>query len=102
MNYYRSKITGKIITDKALRNLYDIYGEADGNVVDWYIKKEVIEPVEDPSLEECIRYGNDGVAVIRFRELNEEVSFEDAKKAVRDLRRELKIPYKPKAHKRKK
>ena len=102
MNYYRSKITGKIITDKALRNLYDIYGEADGNVVDWYIKKEVIEPVEDPSLEECIRYGNDGVAVIRFRELNEEVSFEDAKKAVRDLRRELKIPYKPKTHKRKK
>ena len=26
MLYYRSKITGKIITDKTIRNFYDIYG----------------------------------------------------------------------------
>lgn len=100
MNYYRSKITGKIISEKALRNLYDIYGRNSGNVVDSYILKDVLESVEDPSLEECIRHGNDGVAIIRFREMNEEATFADAKKAVQDLRRELKIPYKTKTRKK--
>lgn len=94
MNYYRSKVTGKIITEKALRNLYDIYGQAEGNVVDHYILKEVIEKIDPPTLEDCIRHGNDGVAIIRFREMNEDASFEEARKAIRDLRHELKIPYK--------
>lgn len=97
MNYYRSKVTGKIITEKALRNLYDIYGQAEGNIVDHYILKEVIEKIDPPTLEDCIRHGNDGVAIIRFREMNEEASFADAKNAVQDLRRELKIPYSDKA-----
>lgn len=94
MNYYRSKITGMIITEKTIRNLYDIYGKAPGNVVDVHIMNEVLEVVNDPSLEDCIRYGNDGVAIIRFRELNENATFEEAKSAVKGLRQELKIPYK--------
>lgn len=99
MNYYRSKITGKIITEKALRNLYDIYGRAEGNVVDHYILKEIIEKIEPPTLEDCLRHGNDGVAIFRFRELNENVSFDDARKAVHDLRHELRIPYNTKVRK---
>lgn len=102
MNYYRSKITGKIITEKALRNLYDIYGKAEGNVVDHHILKEIIEKIEPPTLEDCIRHGNDGVAIFRFRELNEDTTFDEAKQAIRDLRYELKIPYKTKTRKREK
>lgn len=101
MLYYRSKITGKIITDKTIRNFYDIYGKGSGNVVDSYILKEVVEKVEDPSLEECIRNGNDGVAIIRFRELNKEATFEEARTAIRDLRKELGLSYKPKTYNKK-
>lgn len=96
MNYYRSTITNKIITEKVLRGLYDIYGKESGNHVDLVILKEHLEPVESPSLEDCIQHGNDGVAIIRFRELNQEASFEEAKEAIRSLRKELKRTHKKK------
>ena len=70
-------------------------------MVDSYILKEVVEKVEDPSLEECIRNGNDGVAIIRFRELNKEATFEEARTAIRDLRKELGLSYKPKTYNKK-
>lgn len=89
MNYFRSRITGKIITEKNLRSLYDIYGKGEGNVVDSYIMKEIVEPIDPPCFEDCLHSGNDGVAIVRFRELNPESSFEEAKKAIMDLRREF-------------
>lgn len=95
MTYYRSKTTKKIVTEKVINSLYDIYGRGAGNMVDEHILKELVEIVEDPSLDECLRHGNEGVAIVRFRELNPEISFEDAKKAIRDLKRELKIGFKP-------
>lgn len=90
MNYYRSTITGKIVSEKALRNLYDIYGKDKGNFVDMVVTKEILEPVENPSLEECLRHGNDGIAILRYRELNENASFEEAKEFVQKIRKEMK------------
>lgn len=95
MKYYRSKITKKIVSEKLVRSLRDIYGKEQLEEK----TKEILELVEDPTVEECLRNGSEGVAILRYRELNDQVSFEDAKEYIQNLRKELKIPYKTKKKK---
>lgn len=95
MKYYRSKITNKIVSEKLIRGLQDIYGKEQLEEK----TKEVLDLVENPTVEDCLRNGSEGVAILRYRELNGDASFEDAKAYVQSLRKELKIPYKTKKKK---
>lgn len=65
--YYRSKNTGKIVTDYAIRAVRDIYGIDRENL----LRSKTIEPVENPSVIDCLRDGNRVVAIKRYRELHE-------------------------------
>lgn len=94
MKFYRSTITGKIVSEKAIRDLHDIYGNGPGNCVDEHILKEnILIEISEPSIVDCLDCGNDGIAILRYRELHPDVSFEVAKNEVKKIRKKHNIPY---------
>lgn len=86
MQYYKSSITGKILTQHDVDILDDIYGEDAA----WHaIDTGSIEKIDPPSVIDCIKHSREFVAVHRYREINK-CSPGDAVKAVRELKARMK------------
>lgn len=65
--YYRSNVTGRIISDASIRVLDDVYG---AGFVDEAISFGTIVPIENPSVIDCIRDGTRVAAIYRYREIH--------------------------------
>lgn len=83
MQYYRSSITGLIVSDNFSKSLAYIFGP---NAVQKYVEDGVLIPIEAPTVNECIRHGSGSVAVVRYRELNPDCSWPEASEAVRKIK----------------
>ena len=64
--YYRSAITGKIVSSVSV--LDDIYGKGQVKLL---VNAGTLQEVEDPDLIDMIKNGTGVAAVLRYRELNE-------------------------------
>lgn len=85
MNYYQSSITKKIMTENYLKVIDQVYGEGRMNDL---INDGIVSEVPHPTVEECIYYGSNSVAVIRYKEVYG-VTWDEANKAVRKLRKKM-------------
>lgn len=81
--YYRSKHTGRIVMDNAIRVLNDIYGEDN---VKCNILNEDLEVIEEPHIIDCIKYGGLVVAGVRYRELHPGVTPKEAIKEIKKIK----------------
>ena len=83
MQYYKSTITGKILTQHDLDIFDDIYGENSA----WNaIGTGSIEKIDPPSVIDCIKNSSsEVVAVRRYREINN-CKLADAVEAVREIK----------------
>lgn len=86
MKYYRSKHTGKIFNQKISKIIDMIYGKgsfeydvSNGNMVE----------IEPPSLVDCIMFGNNSLAIARYLEIYPGTEWEDGKRAIHILRKEV-------------
>lgn len=86
MRYFKSKFTGKILSENFAKCLDYTYGR---NTINELIEDGVLIEIVDPSLEECILHGSGSLGVVRYRELNPEASWTEASKQVRYLRKNL-------------
>lgn len=87
MQYYKSTITGKILTQHDLDILDDIYGE---NTAWNAIGTGPIEKIDPPSVIDCIKNAySEVVAIHRYREINN-CKLADATKAVREIKARMK------------
>lgn len=84
MEYYKSKFTNKIVASNYARCLNYVYGR---DTIDRMLARGDLEVVENPSVEELVNYGGGSVAVIRYRELHPDVSWDKAVEAVRDIKK---------------
>ena len=80
--YYQSAITKKIVAENFAKCLDYVYGRGE---VEKLIEEKTLIPIEEPSVEDCLRFGSGSVAVIRYRELNPDTSWAEASKAVRHI-----------------
>jgi hypothetical protein len=78
MQYYRSKATGKILSEGSLKVLNDVFGN---EVIPNMVADGLLVSIETPSVVECIRSGNLASAFTRYRELHD-CTMDEAKKAV--------------------
>lgn len=85
--YYRSNVTGCIISGGSIRILDDVYGK--NGVMDT-IKNGTITPIEDPTVMECILHGSKVAAYIRYRETHTNCTLSEARTAVEKMEQELK------------
>ena len=65
--YYKSNITGKILTEGQIQHHCDVYGD-DTIVAD--IKIGILTKVESPSVIDFIKCGNMSGATLRYKELH--------------------------------
>lgn len=86
MTYYRSKFTNRIIASNFARCLDYVYGR---NTIEDMIEDGDLIVEEAPSVEDCIKNGGGSVAVVRYMELNPDVSWNDASQEIRRLKKEL-------------
>ena len=84
--YYRSRYTGKIFTKRFASILDDIYGPG---CFDYDITIGNLIPIEPPSLVDCIKDGNDRLAVFRYREIYKGTSWDDARNAIVLLKKDV-------------
>lgn len=84
MEYYKSKFTGKIVAANYARCLNYVYGR---DCIDRLLARGDLEVVIEPTVEELVQYGGGSVAVLRYRELHPEVSWEEASTIVRDIKK---------------
>lgn len=84
--YYRSSVTGRIITDTSLKVIEDIYGK---NGLNNAIKYDVVCKIDpDPSVIDCIEYGTTVAAIMRYREIHK-CSRKEARKGVARIKRDM-------------
>lgn len=81
--YYRSKQTGRIVLDNAVQTLKEIF---DPNYVDLNIIGDVLEPIPEPHIIDCIKYGGIVVGGLRYRDLHPGVTPKEAIKAVKQIK----------------
>lgn len=87
MQYYKSTITGKILTQNELNILDAIYGTGARQRA---IEGDAVEKIDPPSVIDCIKYASsEAVAVFRYREINN-CKLADATKAVREIKARMK------------
>ena len=60
--YYQSAITKKIVAENFAKCLDYVYGRGE---VEKLIEEKTLIPIEEPSVEDCLRFGSGSVAVIR-------------------------------------
>lgn len=84
MEYYKSKFTNKIIAANYARCLNYVYGR---DTIDRMLARGDLEVVINPSVEELVQHGGGSVAVIRYRELHPDASWDEAATAVRDIKK---------------
>lgn len=89
MKYYKSVYTGKIIRETSLKVFEDVYG-TDAIPRSLISAGMLIEIDKEPTVLDCLTYGNRGLAIQRYREIHE-CDYAEAKKVVDaiegDLRR---------------
>lgn len=86
--YYKSKLTNKILTDSVRYAVDSVYGT--GTFED-LINENVVTPVEEPTVEDCLHYGTNSAACLRYRELHPECgSFAEAREEVAKIRNQIK------------
>lgn len=94
MKYYRSRYTGKIFTEKFAKLIDDLYGPGS---FEYDVSIGNLVPIGQPSLAECIKKGNESLAIYRYREIYPGTSWEDARKAIKIFKRDtLHLPKKSK------
>lgn len=84
--YYQSAITNKIIAENFAKCLDYVYGRGE---VENLIEDGKLKVIEEPSIEECLKCGSGSVAVLRYRELNPDATWEEASKAVRKISKQM-------------
>ena len=65
--YYKSNITGKILTEGQIQHHCDVYGD---DTIAADIKIGILTKVESPSVIDFIKCGNMAGATLRYRELH--------------------------------
>lgn len=65
--YYKSNITGKILTEGQIQHHCDVYGD---DTIAKDIKIGILTKVESPSVIDFIKCGNMAGATLRYRELH--------------------------------
>lgn len=65
--YYKSNVTGKILTEVQIQHHCDVYGE---NAIALDIDLGVLTKVESPSVIDFIKCGNMSGATLRYKELH--------------------------------
>ena len=85
MNYYQSSITKKIMAENFLKAIDQIYGE--GRLMS-LIEEGTLVQIKAPTVEECIYYGSNNVAILRYQELHE-TDWNESSKAVKKLRKKM-------------
>ena len=65
--YYKSNVTGKILTEGQIQHHCDVYGE---NAIALDIDLGILTKVESPSVIDFIKCGNMSGATLRYKELH--------------------------------
>lgn len=94
MNYYRSNITGRLISGSMLHTINDIYGKGTTSKL---IEEGTLIRVKNPTIIDCLRDGNYMTAVARYREIHGCNSFE-ARQGVEALKKDIARHTKVKSH----
>lgn len=87
MQYYRSNITGLIVSDNFAKALEYIHGDG---ALNRYIQSGMLVPIDPPTVVDCIKHGSGSVAVVRYRELNPGNSWQKASEEVYKLKAMIK------------
>lgn len=86
MQYYRSTITNLIVSANFVKSLDYVYGKG---TVENLIGDGTLEEVVEPSVIDCIRHGSGSVAVLRYREIHPETSWDEASSEIRKMKRDI-------------
>lgn len=86
MQYYRSKITNLIVSGNYAKALNYVYGK---NTIEKLVEEHTLEEIKEPSVIDCVRYGSGSVAVVRYRELHPEASWDEASAEIRKIRKDI-------------
>lgn len=65
--YYKSNVTGKILTEGQIQHHRDVYGD---DTIATDIEMGILTKVESPSVIDFIKCGNMAGATLRYRELH--------------------------------
>ena len=65
--YYKSNVTGKILTEGQIQHHCDVYGD---DTIATDIEMGILTKVESPSVVDFIKCGNMAGATLRYRELH--------------------------------
>lgn len=65
--YYKSNVTGKILTEGQIQHHCDVYGD---DTIATDIEMGILTKVESPSVIDFIKCGNIAGATLRYRELH--------------------------------
>lgn len=65
--YYKSNVTGKILTEGQIQHHCDVYGN---DTIATDIEMGILTKVESPSVIDFIKCGNTAGAMLRYRELH--------------------------------
>lgn len=84
--YYRSDMTGKIVTDKQLKILDRIWGDGFASNL---IVNGLLIPCEAPSVVELLKQGNFHLALARYREIHPKETFEQSVKIVKWMSKDV-------------
>lgn len=83
--YYKSIVTGKILTENQIQHHCDVYGD---NTITTDIEMGILTKVESPSVIDFIKCGNMAGATLRYRELHN-CKTKDAYDAVFAMKRDM-------------
>lgn len=84
--YYRSKHTGKIFNQKISKFIDAMYGKGS---FDYDVSNGNVVEIEPPSLIDCIMFGSNSLAISRYLEIYPGTAWEDGRRAVSILRKEV-------------
>ena len=82
MEYFRSTITGKIVTNRDIWSANDIFGK---DALEELLANGTLVPVEEPSVIDCIKSGGMPAACARYCEIHN-CNMAVAKPAVSNMR----------------
>lgn len=85
MEYFKSTITGKIVTNRDLWSANDIFGK---DAVEELLANGTLDPVAEPTVIDCIKSGGLPAAFARYCEVHN-CGMAEAKKAVYGMRSDM-------------
>lgn len=86
MEYFRSTITGKIVTGNFVDKMADIYGD---DLLGKYIIDKILVHIDPPDVIDCLKYDSISVAVVRYQEIHPEVTWDEAWKMVKKIQKDI-------------